>query len=245
MEKLIHSDKYLNGGLLNCPAEDIFEENLKPLQKLILALYRKGTGEDCFYRADESFSDRYLLKAVTLRIIDRMLCEAETRNILRGLPVTTLFIDGNHENFEQLNSYGVDTWNGGKVHFIEGQVFCIDGIKFFTFGGAHSIDKMYRSEGISWFPEEIPSREEYEEGWSNLEKSDFQVDYILTHTGPREIVAEMGYVELSDDEVELRQFLQRVADNTDFTAWYFGHFHEDAEVEEMFFCLYDEMVELC
>lgn len=79
VEKLIHSDKYLSGGLLNCPAEDIFEENLKPLQKLILALYRKGTGEDCFYSADESFSDRYLLKAVTLRIIDRMLCEAESR----------------------------------------------------------------------------------------------------------------------------------------------------------------------
>lgn len=69
-------------------------------------------------------------------------------------------------------------------------------------------------------------------------------NYILTHTRPKEIVAEMGYVELSDEEVELRQFLQRVADNTDFTAWYFGHFHEDAEVEEIFFCLYDEMVEL-
>jgi hypothetical protein len=178
--------------------------------------------------------------------------EAETRNILRGLPVTTLFVDGNHENFEQLNSYGVDEWNGGKVHFIEsdiihlmrGQVFEIDGTSFFTFGGAYSLDKMYRTEGISWFPEEIPSREEYEEGWSNLKKADFHVDYILSHTGPREVVAAMGYGEMSDDEVELRQFLQRVADNTDFTAWYFGHFHDDTEVEDMFFCLYDEMVEV-
>ena len=33
--------------------------------------------------------------------------EAETRKILRNLPVTTLFVDGNHENFEQLNSYSV------------------------------------------------------------------------------------------------------------------------------------------
>lgn len=79
VEKLIHSNKDISGGLLDCPAEDIFEENLKPLQKLILALYRKGTGEDCFYRADETFSDQYLLKAVTLRIIDRMLCKAESR----------------------------------------------------------------------------------------------------------------------------------------------------------------------
>lgn len=33
-------------------------------------------------------------------------------------------------------------------------------------------------------------------------------------------------------------------DNTDFTAWYFGHFHEDEEVEDMFYCLYDEIVVL-
>ena len=176
--------------------------------------------------------------------------EAEALRVLRELPVTTLFVDGNHENFEQLNSYGVDIWNGGKVHFVEskiihlmrGQVFDIDGTRFFTFGGAHSIDKNLRAEGITWFPEEIPTREEYEEGWNNLERVDFQVDYILSHTGPREVVAAMGYGELSDDEVELRQYLQRVADNTEFTAWYFGHFHEDTEVEDTFFCLYDEMI---
>ncbi len=141
--------------------------------------------------------------------------EAETRRVFRNLPVTTLFIDGNHENFEQLNSYGIDIWNGGKVHFIEsgiihlirGQVFEIDATRFFTFGGAYSIDKMYHTEGVSWFPEEIPNRMEYEEGWHNLEKVDFQVDCILTHSGPREVVAAMGYGEMSDDEVELRQYL--------------------------------------
>ena len=178
--------------------------------------------------------------------------EANTRAVFRSLPVTTLFIDGNHENFEQLNSYAVEQWNGGKVHIIEdnmihlmrGQIFTIDGLKFFTFGGAYSIDKMSRAEGISWFPEEIPSREEYEEGWKNMEKEDFQVDYILTHTAPRDVAAAMGYGELSDDEVELRQYLQRVADETEFQKWYFGHFHEDAEVEEVFVCLYDEVVEL-
>ena len=54
----------------------------------------------------------------------------------------------------------------------------------------------------------------------------------------------MGYSELCDDEVELRQYLQRVADNTNFTAWYFGHFHDDTEVEDTFFCLYDEVVKI-
>lgn len=176
-----------------------------------------------------------------------------TRNTLINLPVTTLFVDGNHENFEELNSYGVEIWNGGKVHFIEndiihlmrGQVFDIEGTKYFTFGGAYSIDKPYRMEGVTWFPEEIPNELEYEEGWRNLEKANFEVDYIITHSAPREVAAAIGYGEMSDDdEMELRQFFQRVAENTYFSAWYFGHFHEDIEVESTFFCLYDEVVEI-
>lgn len=176
--------------------------------------------------------------------------EKKTREVFRNLPVTTLFIDGNHEHFGKLNSYTVEEWNGGKVHFIEdnmihlmrGQVFDLNGTKFFTFGGAHSVDKMYRTVGLSWFPEEMPYLAEYEEGWKNLEKVDFKVDYILTHTGPREAVAALGYGLMSDEEIELRQYLQRVADETDFKAWYFGHFHMDTEIEDMFFCLYDELV---
>lgn len=202
---------------------------------------------------DEYTSEDYLVVCGDIGVCGFSISEeAETRSVFRSLPVTTLFVDGNHENFKQLNAYDVDIWNGGKVHFIEneiihlmrGQVFEIGGTRFFTFGGAYSIDNMYRTEGFSWFPEEIPNQNEYEEGWHNLEKADFEVDYILTHSGPREVVAAMGYGEMSDDEVELRQYLQRIADNTDFTAWYFGHFHEDTEVEDMFYCLYDDIVVL-
>lgn len=103
---------------------------------------------------------------------------------------------------------------------------------------------MYRVEGLTWFPEEIPNHEEYEEGWENLEKADFCVDYIISHTGPREVAADIGYGEMSDDEIELRQYLQRVADSTDFIGWYFGHFHEDTDVENMFYCCYEEIKEL-
>ena len=46
----------------------------------------------------------------------------------------------------------------------QGQVFNIDGTKFFTFGGAYSVGREDRAEGISWFPEEIPTEEEYEDG---------------------------------------------------------------------------------
>lgn len=61
---------------------------------------------------------------------------------------TTLFVDGNYENFERLYNYPVEEWHGGKVHKIResvihlmrGEIFNIDNKKFFTFGGARSHD---------------------------------------------------------------------------------------------------------
>ena len=67
---------------------------------------------------------------------------------LEALPYTTLFIDGNHENFDLLQKYPVEEWHGGKVHFVRphvihlmrGQCFEIDGRTFCTMGGASSHD---------------------------------------------------------------------------------------------------------
>lgn len=101
----------------------------------------------------------------------------------------------NHENHDALDAYPVEFWNGGKVHKISdsiihlmrGQVFTIEGKKFFTMGGAESHDKIYRKEGISWWPREMPSNDEYEEGLANLDKVNNQVDYILSHCAPDQL----------------------------------------------------------
>ena len=176
--------------------------------------------------------------------------EKETRRILRELPVTVLFVDGNHEHHHRLMDLPVDEWMGGKVHFVEsgiihlmrGQVYEIDGTKFFTFGGAHSVDRYLRIEGFDWFPEEIPNRAEYEEGLDNLEKHDYRVDYVITHTAPREVAAALGYGEDILDETALRRYLQQIADSADFKMWYFGHFHEDEEIEDVFRALYQDVL---
>jgi hypothetical protein len=47
-----------------------------------------------------------------------------------------------------------------------------------------------------------------------------------------------------EDEKELRNYLQRIADNADFVSWYFGHFHVDESIDDMYFCLMDEIVKL-
>ena len=62
---------------------------------------------------------------------------------------TTVFCDGNHENFDRLyNEFPVVDFHGGKAHKIRdniyhlmrGNIFDFDGKKFFVFGGAKSHD---------------------------------------------------------------------------------------------------------
>lgn len=40
------------------------------------------------------------------------------RKWLSGKPFTTLWVDGNHENYDLLKTYPVEQWRGGKVQFI-------------------------------------------------------------------------------------------------------------------------------
>lgn len=44
----------------------------------------------------------------------------DERNLdwLESLPFTTLFVSGNHENFDRLSKYPVEEWNGGKIQRI-------------------------------------------------------------------------------------------------------------------------------
>lgn len=65
--------------------------------------------------------------------------EAATRAYLRGLPMTVLFADGNHEQFDALNSYSVDEWNGGKVHIIEPGIIHLMRDKFTRLMGRASL----------------------------------------------------------------------------------------------------------
>ena len=68
---------------------------------------------------------------------------------LSKLPFTLLWVQGNHENYDLIAEYPMEQWNGGKVRHIlrdkiilleRGQIFRIEGKRFFTFGGASSHD---------------------------------------------------------------------------------------------------------
>lgn len=157
---------------------------------------------------------------------------------------TVLFCDGNHDDIDSLNRIEEAKWNGGRVHFIRdnvihlmrGEIYTIDGAKVFVMGGGYSLDKERRIPGESWWPGEMPREAEYQNARYNLERSNFKVDYILTHTAPTEAIDQMVDLDLpmmraATEELPLNKCLQSIAKATSYRKWYFGHFHIDAELE--------------
>ncbi|ACO85556.1 metallophosphatase [Clostridium botulinum] len=176
------------------------------------------------------------------------------REWLQSKPWTTLFIDGNHENFDLLNSYKVEEWHGGKVHFIteniihlmRGQVFNINELKFWTMGGATSTDKENRREHITWWKEEVPDSNEMREGLDNLRKYNNEVDYILTHTCSslvlKDITKIFGFQ--PKPEENFNKYLEIMEEKVKFKKWYFGHFHEDIKIDEKHTLLFEKIIKI-
>lgn len=163
---------------------------------------------------------------------------------------TTLFCDGNHENFPLLNEYPVEDFHGGKVHKIKdsiyhlmrGQIFTLDNSKFFVMGGADSYDKMYRTMGEDWWWEEMPSNEEYDEAINNLKLNDWKVDYVITHCAPDSI---LNRVIPGAKHNQLTNFLEVIVKNDlQYKKWYFGHYHKDLDIDEKHTVVYNKIIQL-
>lgn len=173
--------------------------------------------------------------------VKKLLCE----------DFTICFVDGNHENFDLLETFPTEEWNGGKVHRIgeniihlmRGQLYTIEEKTFFTMGGAYSIDKAARTEGISWWKQELPTPEDYHTASDTLKKCGYKADYVLTHTVPDSIIHRMG-IAPDPHDAELTGFLEWVSRELDFKEWYAGHFHENAVYADRFHVLYEDVVKI-
>lgn len=166
-------------------------------------------------------------------------------------PYTVLFVDGNHENFTELEKYPIVEKYGAPIrkirenvyHLCRGYIYTIEGKTFFTFGGAYSIDKYMREENYSWWRRELPSNEEYHRGIQSIREAGYKVDYIITHTAPQTAIRLMGHTPDSHD-AELTGFLDWVMCTVKFTHWYFGHWHCDRDITDKLSALYFDIKEL-
>lgn len=161
---------------------------------------------------------------------------------------TTLFVDGNHENFNLLYEYPtmakfngtVGVINHSVFHLRRGEVYTIDNKKIFTFGGARSHDIESREKDVTWWEDEMPTQSEFDYGLEMLKKHNFNIDIIVSHTCPESIF--MKLQEEDQEVTELERYLEGIRNMLDLKEteykWYFGHFHKDMCIDDSFYCLY-------
>lgn len=172
------------------------------------------------------------------------------RKWLEHKPWITLFIDGNHENFDLLDSFKLRKWHGGLVrpisdsviYLIRGQIYSIEGRTFFTMGGASSHDKWARKEGKSWWPRELPSVDECYSALDKLKSYNNKVDYIITHCASKRVQNEIDPYFENDS---LTNFFDTCIENDIiFKHWYFGHYHIDRIIDDKHTALYDNIIKI-
>lgn len=219
------------------------------------------------FRNYELTSEDTIIVAGDFGIWDTSAQQRKDLNSLARCPYTILFCDGNHENFDMLeNDFPVVDFKGGKAHQIRenifhlmrGEVFTIEGKKYFTFGGARSHDikdgiydiasfssyeeftdaviqaqkngLFFRIKGWSWWEQEMPSKREMCHGLDTLEQNNWKVDYIITHSLPTDIQTIFSGGRFKSDE--LTQYFCKVAEKTDFKKWFSGHYHADYKYDK-------------
>lgn len=193
---------------------------------------------------------------------------------LENKPFTTLFVDGNHENFDRLYSYPVEKWNGGKIHRIRpsvihlmrGQIFTIEGKKIFTFGGAKSHDI---SGGILELddPDFYDKRKALEEDWIP-----YRINHLSWWKQELPTVEEMdegrNNLEVNGNMVDfivshccasstvillggglyksdyLNNYFEEIHQKVRYKKWFFGHYHDNININDKEILIYEQIIRI-
>lgn len=187
---------------------------------------------------------------------------------------TTLWVDGNHENYDMLAQIPVEKWNGGDVQKIRpsvirlmrGQVFVINGCKIFTFGGARSHDIQ---DGI--LERDDPNYRRKRKAL-NAARACYRINHLSwwKEEMPNEAEMDIGRINLNkhNNTVDyiishecaaytkalitkgfygddpLSAYLQEIKEQTTFKKWYFGHYHEDRAINAEEILCYEKIVQI-
>lgn len=223
------------------------------------AQWVKRTNKNVFTEQKELTKNDYLIICGDFGIWDWSKREEHDLDILENKRFTTLFVSGNHENYDKLDSLPVSMWHGGKVNFLRpsvihlmrGQVFEIEGHTFFTFGGASSHDI---SDGILEPDDPFFKVKKHE-----LDKNPFSL-YRINHVSwwERELPSQeemqegldnlkrynnkvdyiithcpytslVKQIDYSYNTDYLTDYLQKIKDNVEYKQWIFGHMHIDKQ----------------
>lgn len=135
-----------------------------------------------------------------------------------------LWLDGNHENFDQLEMDG-GAWQPDWTHMPRGSVVEVDGYRVMFFGGAASIDKYRRVEGASWWRQEDITYKQVQDTIDNVEGT---IDALFTHEHAESIpYSDVRYKHDHPESKSNRQLLQAIVDKFQPSFCFFGHHHHE------------------
>ena len=189
---------------------------------------------------------------------------------LSGKPFTTLFVDGNHENFDLLNALPEKEWHGGRVHevrenilhLMRGQVFTFGGLTWFTMGGASSHDirdglldpKEPDFEQRYWLLRRMRAmfRVKGVSWWAEEMPNSQEYADALSSLGRMNwkvdcILTHCGpssivrKIDPSYGSDQLTNFLDMVNQRCQFIYWFFGHYHDNRIIDDRYILQWEQI----
>ncbi len=161
-----------------------------------------------------------------------------------------LFVEGAHENFDELEKYPTEEWNGGETRVISGNlrqlvrggVFDIEGKRVFAFGGGSGEENGGNAPGSEETAEryELPGERELSEADRHLADCGNTVDYIVSYEPPVTMAEFLDQKVSATDTVGV--YLDRKRSELEFRAWFFGKHHLNKTVPPKFVALFDSVI---
>jgi len=227
-----------------------------------------------FPEQKEMTKDDYVIVCGDFGIWDASKRERYWLDWLNDKPFTTLFVTGNHSNYDLLNQYPVSEWNDGSVqyirdtviHLMRGQVFDIGGKRCLTMGGASSHDI---SDGIL-----EPDDPDFRRKKRQLDKrmALYRINHIswwkeelpcdAEYETARKNLDACGWrvdyiishccpssiVDLIGGGLyqhdRLTDFFEEVKERCLFDYWFFGHYHDDRALMRKYILLYEQILQI-
>lgn len=193
---------------------------------------------------------------------------------LNDKPFTTLFVTGNHSNYDRLKQMPIHDWNGGKVQFIRdsvihlmrGQVYEFAGKRFFTMGGASSYDiddgmlepddPEFRRKRTRLDARGAMYRVNHLSWWKEELPDDEEYEMARRNLDAcgwkvNYVVSHCCPTNIANMLLKgiykadrLTDFFQEISERCDFRYWFFGHYHGNQTIMGKYILLYEQILEI-
>ncbi len=133
-----------------------------------------------------------------------------------------LILPGNHDNYDTCYNY---------PHFLPdfGYMVNFNGIDFFYYRGAYSIDRQYRTIGIDWWENEQVNIDQFMKA-RELYRS-VKPDVVISHDCPFDIATQMLHMDQRIIENNTTWALQELLNIHQPKLWFFGHWHRSKNIQ--------------